>query len=285
MKADDKTISIVLPTYNGEKYIEESIQSILNQTIQNWELVIVDDGSKDSTAEIIERYAKADNRIKVIHNKENMRLPKSLNIGFDNCRGEYYTWTSDDNLYEKDALEKLLLVLETMQDIDIVYALCDIIDSDGKFVKHVEKEKCDIERIYYNNPIGACFLYKKEVHEKLNGYDCSQFLVEDYHFWLRAHKYYRFYLIDEYLYKYRNHENSLTSSKTNEIERRIIALLERERNFCDNKDKLKALRRIIEYKFYCKNWKDIRKYMKEVKLISHEEYKGYPIRCKILGYL
>ncbi len=78
-------VSIVLPTYNGEKYIRESVESIINQSFTDWELIIVDDCSTDHTAMIVDQYASEDFRIKVIHNKKNQKLPQSLNIGFGIC--------------------------------------------------------------------------------------------------------------------------------------------------------------------------------------------------------
>ena len=104
-------VSIVLPTYNGEKFIRESIDSILYQTFTDWELIIVNDCSTDGTPNIVNRYAASDSRIRVIHNKENQKLPESLNIGFREARGEYLTWTSDDNMYLPSALEKMIIII------------------------------------------------------------------------------------------------------------------------------------------------------------------------------
>ena len=92
-------VSIVLPSYNGKKYIRESIESVLAQTFPYWELVLVDDCSTDGTGAVMDAYASKDSRIRVIHNATNQRLPRSLNIGFRETWGEYLTWTSDDNRY------------------------------------------------------------------------------------------------------------------------------------------------------------------------------------------
>ena len=89
-------VSIVLPSYNGERYIKESIDSVLNQSFTNWELIVVNDCSEDGTRRIVEEYAQNDSRVTIINNEKNMKLPKSLNIGFEVARGEYFTWTSDD---------------------------------------------------------------------------------------------------------------------------------------------------------------------------------------------
>ena len=101
-------ISVILPSYNGERYLAQSIQSVIDQTETDWELIIVNDCSTDSTLEIATKFAKIDRRIKVISNEKNSKLPASLNEGFRRAKGKYLTWTSDDNYYKPDALKKLL---------------------------------------------------------------------------------------------------------------------------------------------------------------------------------
>lgn len=88
-------VSIVMPVYNGEKYLRQSIASVVNQTFKDWNLIIVDDCSTDSSPEIMNEYAKADDRIQVIHNEVNSKIPASLNNGFEEAAGRYFTWTSD----------------------------------------------------------------------------------------------------------------------------------------------------------------------------------------------
>ena len=113
-------ISVVLPTYNGEKWLPQSIESVLNQTYSNLELIIVDDNSKKKTADIIDEYKACDDRVKVITHNVNKKLPVSLNDGFSIAEGEYFTWTSDDNWYETTALEELLNYLLNNPYTDMV---------------------------------------------------------------------------------------------------------------------------------------------------------------------
>ena len=120
-------ISIVLPIYNGEKYMRESIESIIMQSYQNWELIIVNDCSTDNTAEIANEYVKKDKRIKYYKNDKNMRLPRTLNRGFSLSKGDYLTWTSDDNLFKQGAFEKMVDALKN-NNADFVYASYETID-------------------------------------------------------------------------------------------------------------------------------------------------------------
>ena len=127
----NKLVSIVLPTYNGEQYIRESIDSVISQTYKNWELIVVDDCSKDNTSKIVEEYVNKDKRIRLIKNDINQKLPASLNIGFSYANGEYYTWTSDDNKYKPDAIQTMVNTLEKDNSCILVSANLDYIDSFG----------------------------------------------------------------------------------------------------------------------------------------------------------
>ena len=276
-------ISIVLPTYNGEKYIEMAIRSILQQTYSDFEVIIVDDCSTDKTNDIIKKMAKEDSRIRIIHNEINQKLPKSLNIGFENAKGTYYTWSSDDNIFHKDAFEKMVKEFEDNKEVDIVYSLCNIINDVGESIEDIKPEQCQVSCMYHHDPIGACFLYKRQVHEKLGGYDANRFLIEDYDFWLRAYRYFTYKLIPEKLYDYRRHEASLTSNFSQQIEtatvNRIIEEMEIA-TFTDN-DYVQAYRRIIPYYYYQRDKILLKKYIKKMKQISEKDYRELPTYIKL----
>lgn len=216
-------ISVILPVFNGEKYLQQSIRSILEQTYENWELIIVNDCSTDNTEEIAQRYAKIDKRIRVVNNLENKKLPASLNIGFSNAKGQYFTWTSDDNAYAKDAFEKLRKNLID-NNVDFVFSDYQVIDEEDYILYN--QVTGPVEELPYYNNVGACFLYKKEIQEHLKGYNVNKFLVEDYDFWLRVYWKYKMLHISESLYFYRIHAKSLTSERKKEVELAEIKLLE-----------------------------------------------------------
>ena len=216
-------ISIVLPTYNGEKYIRESINSIIKQTFTDWELLIVDDCSTDNTSVIVEEYAKLDNRIKIIHNKENQKLPNSLNIGFRVAKGQYLTWTSDDNYYFPNALEVTYQYLCERPEINMVCADMQKIDSEGE--DQGVLKIYDEEEMLLNNRVGACFLYRDIVLKEIGEYDPEQFLVEDYDYWIRILKTYgKIGYIENVLYAYRVHEKSLTTTYKRKVLERTLNL-------------------------------------------------------------
>lgn len=216
-------ISIVLPTYNGERYLKQSIESILGQTYTDWELIVVNDCSTDSTQEIIDFYRKKDARIRTIFNHTNQKLPESLNIGFREAKGEYFTWTSDDNTYQPDALEKMLTYLKQNPDVPFVCTKCDIVDEHDRV--NGQTAGYDEKKMLINNCVGACFLYRRKVAEKIGGYNKEKFLVEDYDYWLRIlFTYHKIGFIDEICYHYRIHKGSLTGKREAEIQQKLLQL-------------------------------------------------------------
>lgn len=204
-------ISIILPVYNGEKYLNKAICSCVQQTYDNLEIIIVNDASTDNSLQIAYNWAKRDSRIKIITNKQNLKLPASLNIGHLEAKGDYLTWTSDDNLYAKNAISDLYIHLKEY-DCDIIYSEYVTINDSGNptGISHLK----EIEYLVYYGVIGACFLYKKEVFERNKGYDEKLFMVEDYDFWLRALRHSSYRKIENPgLYHYRYHSKSLTTER------------------------------------------------------------------------
>ena len=209
---ESKLVSVVLPVYNGEKYLSKAIESCLNQSYNNIELIIVNDCSTDNSLKIIESFAGNDERIIIINNKENKKLPACLNIGHEKASGKYITWTSDDNILKFNFVEVLLQTIEKEQ-ADVVYSNYDIIYHDGTLKR--KHQPGPAEHLLFSNKIGASFLYKMEVFKALKGYIETLYLLEDYDFWLRASLKFKFFHLEENLYQYRLHETSLTAKIQN----------------------------------------------------------------------
>jgi glycosyltransferase involved in cell wall biosynthesis len=200
-------ISVILPTRNGARYIEQSIDSCLNQTYANCELIIVDDGSTDDTPSKIARYT--DDRIRVMRHTESRGLSAALNSGFSLARGGLLTWTSDDNYYRPIALERMSGFLRDHPDVDFVYADLDCIDdARGDPVRWGVRP---VASLLDGNAIGACFLYRRRVHEVVGPYAEDIALAEDYDYWIRVSLSFRMAPLHENLYCYRLHPGSLSS--------------------------------------------------------------------------
>ncbi len=221
-------VSIVLPVYNGADMLHESIESILAQTYPNFELIAIDDGSTDETADILEDYARKDARIRVVH-QENRKIPRTLSRGFRLARGEYLTWTSNDNHLKPDFLQKMVDFLERQPTCDMVYANQDIISEDGLPLRDSDwykgyQQPAGSEHIYLpadpselnihpNNYVGAAFLYRSRVPWLLGDYSPARFTMEDYDYWMRVNEMLTLRHSDFQapVYEYRFHSRSLTA--------------------------------------------------------------------------
>lgn len=217
-----KMVSVVLPVYNGEENLEAAIDSVLRQSYQDLELIVVNDCSTDNTAQIIKRAAERDKRVHCITNETNQKLPESLNIGFDSAKGEYFTWTSDDNIYHEDALKVMVEALRQNPQAGMVYCDYTAVDENGTVLDgYCQGEP---EELLWGNQIGACFLYRREAAQKIGKYDKSLFLAEDYDYWIRIWETSEIIHVQKKLYFYKIHAKSLTSTRAEEIRHQTIVV-------------------------------------------------------------
>ena len=223
----NKVVSIVLPTYNGAKYIKQSISSCLNQTYSNLELIIVVDGSIDNTLDIINSYSDA--RLKTIVNNQNLGLPNALNAGFAITKGYYLTWTSDDNIYKLTAIELMVNYLNNNPSVGLVCSPFWEIDGNGNIIKLCIPKPMDM--IWEANTVGACFLYKRKVYETIGNYNPNAKYVEDYEYWLKTSLKFHMHSLEIPLYFYRIHDDALTNIPGLIFDRSRLASKIRRRNF------------------------------------------------------
>ncbi|AVQ44402.1 TPA: glycosyltransferase family 2 protein [Clostridium sporogenes] len=221
-------ISVIMPVYNAEKYLKESIESILNQTYKNFEFIIINDGSTDDSLRIINEYYKKDFRIKII-SRENKGLVYSLNEGISIAEGEYIARMDGDDICELQRLEKQIEYMKSNPNIDILGSYINVLSDKG-----VSSSTINIAYKGFNVPINKnniknyLFLHctichpssmmKKAFLEEINFYSNRYKTSEDYDLWMRALK--RGYNIDnikEPLLKYRLHSESKSQveSKSN----------------------------------------------------------------------
>ncbi len=173
-------ISVIVPIYNVEKYLDKCIQSIINQTYTNLEIILVDDGSPDNCGEICEQYAKNDSRIKVIH-KENGGLADARNFGIDQMTGDYVAFVDSDDYIHPQMYERMMDVME-QKNADIVISSWKYVHEDKDEV--IQKlsanqeisifEKNTIQNLYFDNSdkrvtftVAWNKLYKKEIFDTL----------------------------------------------------------------------------------------------------------------------
>lgn len=217
-------VSIITPNYNGQKFIKNTIESVIKQTLQNWEMIIVDDGSTDDSLKIIEEYARQDSRIKFL--KTNLsKFPKLVagpgaarNTAIDTAKGKYIAFLDNDDLWHQTKLEKQIAFLEK-NNYSLVYTWYDIIDEyDRKVGEHIPSDiKLSYTDLLKDCKIGCLtVMYDAEKLGKqfinLNKYD----RYADYSLWLKITKQGNdAYCLPERLCSYRLVKGSISANKLN----------------------------------------------------------------------
>jgi GT2 family glycosyltransferase len=195
------------PVLNGSRFIASSIQSCLAQTFGDFELIVVDGGSTDNTLEIVRSVADA--RVRIVRQTDNSgRLPGALNRGFAEARGEFFTWTQDDDYYAPEALHVMVDALRASPDLGFVYTGFWYMDADGQVLRPADVRPP--EGLYQHNVIGHCFLYRRSVAERVGQYDPAFFMSEDTHFWVRVFRVARMQLLPGRYFYHRLHPDNLT---------------------------------------------------------------------------
>lgn len=195
-------VSVIIPAFNVEKWVKPALRSILNQSLKNIEIIVVDDGSTDQTRDILLKIAASDNRVRVIFNEINQGIAKTLNRALQEVRGQYIARMDADDIAVVDRLQKQLLFLQDHPDYSLVGAQMLTIDESGNChgispcpVSHEEAKKV----IPYSSPVPHIWLCRADIYAKLGGYR-QLAPAEDYDFLLR---------MDTLGLKYGNHPEPL----------------------------------------------------------------------------
>ena len=216
-------VSVVMPVYNAEKYVAEAIESILNQTLEDFEFIIVDDGSTDKSLEIIKEYAKKDKRIKTIKNKGNIGNWASRNVGMNNARGKYIVTQDSDDLSNRDRIKIQVSVMEKNPNFGVVGSNIGIIDGKGNKIGYRKYLEDDIKlrkMIYYFSPFAnPAVIIRRDALKKSGIFDPKLRVSGDLDLWFRIGGQYEFGNVAKELVKYRNHEDQITSKKLKLMER------------------------------------------------------------------
>ncbi len=208
-------VSIVLPVYNGEKYLAESLDSVLAQTYQNWELVIINDGSTDGTENLILRYP--DKRIKYLPNDGNKGIIFSLNRGLQESGGEFIARLDADDIALPFRIEKQVEFLLENQD----YAMCgsyfQTIDSKGGHLKNVEFPANNRDArsflLLHNCFCHSAIMMRSNIAKELK-YDEKFQVCEDYDLWYRISRTGKVLNLPVFATLYRVHDNNMSTKKS-----------------------------------------------------------------------
>ena len=202
-------ISVILSVYNGEKYLREAIESVLNQTFTDFEFIIVNDGSTDNSLEIIQSYD--DERIKIINNEKNIGLTKSLNKALKQAKGEYIARQDADDVSLPNRFEEQVRYFEGHPEVVLLGTSVYLIDENEKIVgKRIVLAKPSIKDLFKENHFNhGSVMFKKEIVNQLGGYNELIRYSQDYELWLRITKYYDVRNLTQILYKLRSHDANI----------------------------------------------------------------------------
>jgi len=207
-------ISVVMPVYNGQKFIKEAVESILEQTFNDFELIIVNDGSIDKTGEIIKFFSERDNRVRVFTNAKNIGCYQSRNIGLATAQGKFIAVMDSDDISVANRFELQLKFMEENPSVGVVGGNAKIIDENGqyKFTTNMPKaDKLIRWQLCFSNPfIHPSVLMRKEIVKQLNGYN-TYMVAQDYDLIERMTDVTKLANLPEVLVLYRQHGDNLTA--------------------------------------------------------------------------
>lgn len=216
-------VSIVMPTYNRERFLERAVRNVLGQDYPNAELVVVNDGSTDGTAAALERLSEEFAGRMTIAEQENLGLPKALNAGFARARGDVMGWSADDDLYKPGALTALARELALDREAGMVFADYEWVLESGE---RMEIQTGPLSDLAQRNVIGLCVLFRREAWQKAGEFDPAFVLAEDYEYWVRMSRVTRLVRLPRVLYEVADHGGTLTNTRVAQVQEATLRMQE-----------------------------------------------------------
>ena len=213
-------ITVLMPVYNGFKYLDEAMKSILNQSFQNFEFIIIDDGSIDDSVKIIKSYD--DNRIRLVKNRNNLGQSETLNKGLSLTRGKYIARMDQDDISMPERFKKQLDFMENNSDVDVCGSWVQLMGKyNGIIELETQSEEIKISLLTNQNLTHPAVMIRKStlVKYELN-YNPTFTIGNDYDLWVRMFDYCSFANLPEPLLKFRMHDNQYSKImwEQNEVE-------------------------------------------------------------------
>ena len=185
----DIAVTVLMSVYNDEKFLSGGIESILNQTFTNFEFLIINDASTDSTSAILQEYARKDSRVRVLNNENNMGLTVSLNNGLNSALGKYIARLDSDDISLKQRLERQVNFLDKHPKIGVLGSGAEIIDVDGnitgKFTPSTSPAVIRWRLLFGNCMLHSTVMFRRDIVLQAGGYPSDCFIAQDYDLWSR----------------------------------------------------------------------------------------------------
>ena len=211
-------VSVLMPVYNGEKYLTEAIDSILSQSFTDFEFIIIDDGSRDNSLSITRDYSSSDDRIVLIENQQNLGVSASLNIGFRAVRGAYIARMDSDDISAPRRFEVQISFLDAHTDISVCGTWVRYFGDLNGVVKHPAAHDEIYARMLFENALAhpSVMLRADSVKKQSLYYDEEVLYAQDYELWSRAVTRVKMANIDQILLNHRVHSHRIGSRKGHE---------------------------------------------------------------------
>ncbi len=237
-KSSRGLVSIIMSVYNGDKYLRESIDSLLRQTYEDFEFIIINDGSTDLSKEIICSYQ--DGRIVFIDRSNNLGLTKSLNQALSLTKGKYIARQDADDISLKSRIEEQIYFLEQNKEISILGTGTELFNSSRtlkRFIYSKNHDDIKFQLLHFFNPLPhPTLMFRRKVAEKLSGYNNLFILSQDYDFLLRASEIFKMSSLQKPLVKLKFNPNSLSHANTEQLKFGLAALICAHRRLRGNTD-------------------------------------------------
>lgn len=216
-------VTVFIPVYNCEDYIAGSLESILNQTYDNLEVLLVDDGSTDNSVDVIKTYK--DDRIRLVSNEKNMGIPYTRNVGLREARGKYMVIMDSDDISVPERVETQVNYLEENPEIDAAGSFYYRVQNNFRRKIRRKYTKPDAVKIYlmFFNPLAnpSTAVRKSTVEQYNLQYNLDYFVAQDYEFWIQLSKVGNISIIPEFLLEYRTgHESVTKKAKREKLDQR-----------------------------------------------------------------
>ncbi len=254
-EGDVLAVSVIVPCYNCENFVEETINSILEQSYTDYEIILIDDCSKDNTFSIIKKYEESYENIRAYKNTRNIGVALTRNTGVDLAKHKYIAFLDADDIWHKDKLRIQMEYIVENKEVDMLATNYQLYDEKllNKINDCVVPKKITYKTLMYENVIGlSTTLIKKEVFDKFKM--SNKYIHEDYELWLKLLKNgYQIHGIEKPLVKYRLLETSRNASKWNSLKGRVLILCKEEKInifFIGIYTIIYAFKGIIKYKKY-----------------------------------
>jgi glycosyltransferase involved in cell wall biosynthesis len=205
-------VSVLMAVYNGAQYLRPALESLLAQTFEDFELVIVDDASTDCTPEILAEYGAQDARVRLLRNSSNLTLPASLNRGLKVCKASLVARADADDIYERDRLRKQVDFMEQNPEVGLISSNVHVIDEGGEYLRTSDlplSHEAMRLRMNYSCPVShPAVMFRRNMVLEAGGYDEEAVTSQDVELWSRLVHRTRFANLAEPLIKYRRHGES-----------------------------------------------------------------------------